>query len=161
MKSLKEIHAAAKRFSPDDVGKQDAFIEGVRWATMGKFYTPGELFKDDGSAKHITICVEGRNAVIASPTFEEWWNAYNKKRGRKKAEAKWNKLSLQEKEACMKATPAYVASTPDVQYRLDPLTYLNGERWNDEIIQRPNYEQQHAISLASKAARILGSNHQG
>lgn len=71
-----------------------------------------------------------------TPTFDEWWNAYQKKRGRKKAEAKWNKLKPTQKVACMKATPAYVMSTPDVQYRKDPMTYLNGECWNDEIISK-------------------------
>jgi hypothetical protein len=71
-----------------------------------------------------------------TPTFEEWWDAYQKKRGRKKAEAKWNKLKPTQKLACMKATPAYVMSTPDVQYRKDPMTYLNGECWNDEIISK-------------------------
>ena len=96
-----------------------------------------------------------------NPPFEEWWNAYNKKRGRKKAEAKWKKLSLNDKVACMKATPLYVASTPDPVYRKDPLTYLNGECWNDEIIQKQDYEQQRAVNLAAKAARILGSDYQG
>lgn len=71
-----------------------------------------------------------------TPTFDEWWDAYQKKRGRKKAEAKWNKLKPTQKVACMKATPAYVMSTPDVQYRKDPMTYLNGECWNDEIISK-------------------------
>lgn len=150
MKTLKEIHAAAKKFAPDDVAKQEAFVEGVRWATTGKFYTSGELFKIQDPV------IEGEN-----DSFEDWWNMYNKKRGKKKAQAKWNRLSNADQVACLLATPAYVASTPDVQYRLDPLTYLNGERWNDEIIQRPNHEQQHAIDLANKAARILGADHQG
>lgn len=70
--------------------------------------------------------------------FDDWWTLYDKKCGRKDCEKKWNKLSLEEKEACLAATPAYVASTPDKQYRKNPLSYLNQKAWNDEIILRNN-----------------------
>ena len=164
MKTLAEINAEAKNYSPDCEALQDAFVAGARWMTSGRYYKPAELFSEpqpvDLEVQETEPIVRLKDGLI--PSFEDWWNAYNKKRGRKKAESKWNKLSHADKIACMKATPAYVASTPDVQYRLDPLTYLNGERWNDEIINRPNYEQQRTISLASKAARILsGANNPG
>ena len=151
MKTLAEINAEAKKFAPDNELQQEAFIQGARYALTGRYYKESNMFEP--------MMVHGEKLcpMLTIPTFEEWWNAYNKKRGRKKAEAKWNKLSNSDKEACMKATPAYVASTPDVTYRKDPLTYLNGECWNDEIINKPNYEQQRTISLASKAARILSS----
>ena len=68
--------------------------------------------------------------------FDVWWNLYDKKRGKEKCMAKWEKLSIEEKELCIEATPAYVSSTPDKAYRKDPLTYLNGKCWNDEIINR-------------------------
>ena len=94
-------------------------------------------------------------------SFEDWWNMYNKKRGKKKAKQKWDRLTEAQQIACLNATPAYVASTPDPVYRKDPLTYLNGECWNDEIIQKQNNEQQRAINLTAKAARIIGSDYQG
>lgn len=157
MKTLAEINAEAKKFAPDNEAMQDAFVQGARYALTGRYYNEANMFPDLAKLGQCAV-----SHVEEDPSFEDWWNAYNKKRGRKKAEAKWNKLSHADKIACMKATPAYVASTPDVQYRLDPLTYLNGERWNDEIINRPNYEQQRTISLASKAARILsGTNNPG
>jgi fatty acid-binding protein DegV len=67
--------------------------------------------------------------------FEIWWEMYDKKRGKEKCLKKWAKLTKQEREDCLNATPAYVASTPDKQYRKDPQTYLNNKSWNDEIIQ--------------------------
>ena len=70
--------------------------------------------------------------------FEEWWDMYGKKVDRKKCIRKWKSLSYNEKQLCLNATPAYVASTPDVAYRKNPLTYLNGECWNDEIIMKNN-----------------------
>lgn len=75
---------------------------------------------------------------IMDADFETWWNLYQKKRGKEKCMKKWAKLSQKDKQACIAATPAYVASTPDVTYRKDPYTYLNNSSWNDEIIPRNN-----------------------
>lgn len=155
MKTLAEINAEAKKYSPDNELQQEAFIQGARYALTGKYLKGAEMFES-------AVVLSGKDVFshlreLCVPTFEEWWNAYNKKRGRKKAEAKWNKLSDFDKIECMKATPSYVASIEDKQFQKDPLTYLNGECWNDEIINKTNYEQQRTISLASKAARILSS----
>ena len=86
--------------------------------------------------------------------FSEWWNLYDKKIDRAKCEKKWAKLSTKEKLACIAATPAYVASTPDLQYRRHPATYLNNKSWNNQIIPRnnatdkPTIEQQRLNKLA-------------
>ncbi len=148
MKTLREIHAEACKYSPDREELQDAFSSGARWALTGKYYKPGELF-----AGNVTVVND------TALSFEDWWNSYQKKRGRKKAEAKWNKLTDRDKQECMKATPMYVASTPDPLYRKDPLTYLNGECWNDEILtKQEDNEQQRTKRLAEKAARIIGTD---
>lgn len=65
--------------------------------------------------------------------FEKWWNAYDKKTGKDKAKAKWDKLTQTEKESCLECVESYVRSTPDSQYRKNPLTYLNGKHWEDEL----------------------------
>ena len=70
--------------------------------------------------------------------FSEWWDMYGKKIDRGKCEKKWEKLSCAEKRACIAATPAYVASTPDIQYRRNPMTYLNNKSWENQIIPRNN-----------------------
>lgn len=151
MKTLKEINIAAKGYS-DQEPLQDAFREGARYAITGRYYKPAELFNDTIQ----DAVFEGQN-----DSFEDWWRMYDKKRGKKKAKQKWDKLTKAQQVACLYATPAYVKSTPDPVYRKDPLTYLNGECWNDEIIQKQSYEQQRAIDLTAKAARILGSDYQG
>lgn len=142
MITLKQMHAAAKRYAGDNESEHDAFCAGVQYALFGKWNEQKELFE------------ENKPNV---PSFDDWWNAYDKKRGRKKAEMKWNKLSDSDKKACFEATPAYVKSTPDKQYRLDPQTYLNGERWNDEIINKANGTEQRTFDRLSKAARIMGT----
>ena len=70
--------------------------------------------------------------------FSEWWDMYGKKIDRAKCEKKWEKLSFAEKQACIAATPAYVASTPDLQFRRHPMTYLNNKSWENQIIPRNN-----------------------
>ncbi len=90
---------------------------------------------------------------VTDAGFETWWNLYQKKRGKDKCLKKWAKLSTKDKQACIAATPAYVASTPDVTYRKDPYTYLNNKSWNDEIYFRneankPTIDEQRRDKLA-------------
>jgi len=68
------------------------------------------------------------------PSFDDFWNLYDKKSSKPKAILKWNKLKQSEKEAIINYLPKYIASTPDKQFRKNPLTFLNNESWNDEII---------------------------
>ena len=170
MKTFIEIIKAAKEYS-DQIPLQDAFREGARYAVTGKYYKENTMFPkvDEFETVDLHETLPPLASVIV-PTFQDFWDAYAYKKGRKKSEEKWNKLKLQEKVACLKAVPAYVAntvipgSTSDgtrKQYRMHPLTYLNGARWEDEIYPVQNHEQQRAINLTEKAARILGSDYQG
>lgn len=85
--------------------------------------------------------VKESDILTVDDTFNKWWSLYDKKRGRENCMKKWLKMSAQEQFDCIAATPAYVASTPDKKYRKDPLTYLNGKCWNDEIIIHNGTEQ--------------------
>ena len=73
---------------------------------------------------------------IVEQDFDYWWGLYDKKRGRDRCLTKWRRLTPQERRDCIRATPQYVASTPDKQYRKDPFSYLNQKAWTDEIINR-------------------------
>lgn len=66
--------------------------------------------------------------------FQTFWNAYAKKQDSKKCFDKWMKLTDAEMNAALDKVYLYVQSTPDVQYRKNPLTWLNGKCWNDEVI---------------------------
>jgi hypothetical protein len=69
------------------------------------------------------------------PTFEDFWDEYDKKVGEKgKIKKKWVVLSLKEREAIMDYIPNYKAAQPDKQYRKNPETFLNNKSWNDELI---------------------------
>ena len=67
------------------------------------------------------------------PTFQDFYDLYDRKVSRLKAETAWNKLDHETHLKIMDHVPDYVRSTPEKRYRLHPVTYLNQERWNDEI----------------------------
>lgn len=75
-----------------------------------------------------------------SPTrFDEFWAAYDKKRGRKAAEQKYSRALRQgmTPDQLIAAASAYVGSLKrqgkHPEFTKDPATWLNGEHWNDEV----------------------------
>lgn len=74
--------------------------------------------------------------------FELFWNLFDKKVDRKKCKLKWDKINDEDKTKIIEVVPAYIKSKPDEQYRKNPLTYLNGECWNDEIILSPELQKE-------------------
>ena len=77
-----------------------------------------------------------QNKLELDLRFNLFWSAYDKKTGKTKVKQKFDKLKEQEIVKIMEHVPKYVDSTPDKNFRKDPLTYLNGKHWEDEIIQR-------------------------
>ena len=98
--------------------------------------------------------VRESDILTVEDTFNKWWDLYDLKCGKENCMKKWKKLTASEQIDCIKATPAYVASTPDKQFRKRPLTYLNQKAWNDEIIiknngtSKPTTDQQRLDRLA-------------
>jgi uncharacterized protein YdaU (DUF1376 family) len=72
---------------------------------------------------------------IIDTLFEEFWDLYDYKKSRDKAEKAWKSLNKEEKALALQHAPLYVNSTPDKQFRKHPTTYLNNKNFNDEIIE--------------------------
>ena len=82
--------------------------------------------------------------------FEEFWNDYEKKVGKKdKLIPKWRKLYDTDKMKIREYIPHYKIAQPNKQYRKNPETFLNNKSWNDEIIKnedkRNTITRQHGI----------------
>ena len=73
---------------------------------------------------------------IIDTLFEEFWDLYDYKKSRDKAEKAWKTLNKEEKALALQHAPVYAKSTPDKQFRKHPTTYLNNKSFNDEIIER-------------------------
>jgi uncharacterized protein YdaU (DUF1376 family) len=86
--------------------------------------------------------IENENVIELYPTFEDFWDIYDKKVGKKeKIKEKWEKLKHQTKEQIMAYVPMYKQSQPDKQFRKNPETFLNNDSWNDELIKPNNGKQ--------------------
>lgn len=90
--------------------------------------------KKEPKVNHLEVDKKKIREEVDKKWFVWFWHLYNKKKDKKKCIIKCSKLKKDEKELIIIHLPKYVESTPDIQYRKDPTTYLNGECWNDEII---------------------------
>lgn len=67
--------------------------------------------------------------------FESFWNLYDKKTSPKeKTFKKFKALKEEEINRIFDHVPKYVNATPEKKYRKDPLTYLNQQAYENEII---------------------------
>lgn len=106
-------------------------------------------------------------------SFDDFWNAYDYKKGSLvKLKAKWQSLTVEQKELIMSHVPDYVKSTPNKKFRKFPMTYLDNEGWLDEIIEsgeknsnaRPHsnrsdsFESQSQTKQMSRVEQIAANN---
>src|SRR5690606_7132784 len=63
--------------------------------------------------------------------FFVFWDRYGKKVDKAKTEKKWLSLPLATRKKILTLLPFYLIDTPEIKYRKNPLTFLNGETWKD------------------------------
>jgi DNA-binding transcriptional regulator YhcF (GntR family) len=79
-----------------------------------------------------------KNTHTPSVSFELFWNLYPKKVERKKAEEKWDRLSEDVQGRILEDIPKrQLGRQWQAGYIPNPTTYLNGERWTDQIEMSP------------------------
>jgi hypothetical protein len=74
--------------------------------------------------------------------FDEFWSAYPRKTDKGNAKKAWLK-AIKKKPAAeiISAAAAYAATKPEPKYTAHPTTWLNGERWDDELSRAPTEQQ--------------------
>jgi hypothetical protein len=94
----------------------------------------------DSIDKHITYnnihntSIEIQNAEIIEFSFDDFWSLYPNKTNKKKAEEKFNKLTKEQKQKIELHLPFFINNKPFKDYNHPhAITYLNQERYNDEI----------------------------
>jgi len=65
--------------------------------------------------------------------FDVFWNLYDKKISKPKCEVKWNKLNYDTQKKIIDFLPKFKKNIPDKQFQPYPETFLNQQRWLDEI----------------------------
>lgn len=71
--------------------------------------------------------------ITINEAFDIFWNLYGKKEDTAKCKAKFLKLEQSEIEKIFETLPAYIKKHSDIKYRKNPMTYLNGKCWLDDI----------------------------
>lgn len=88
-------------------------------------------------------------------TFSDFWESYGKKVDRAKAERLYSKVPESDRLLIKQKVSQYVESTPDVQYRKNPTTWLNGKCWNDDVII-PKSESDQRMDFYEQQLRKAG-----
>ena len=101
----------------------------------------------ESEVKETNSLVQNSNELLNE--FDEFWNLYNKKINRDNCEKIWDGLNQPEKEEIFNTLPAYIYTTPDVQYRKNPLTYLKNRGWEDALIERKSKARRNMESIMS------------
>lgn len=80
-------------------------------------------------------------------SFSKFWKMYDKPTEKQSCRAKWYNLTESERTLVFEKLPAYVAATPERQFRKNPLTYLNRKIWLDEDLPMPATPKKSAFEL--------------
>ena len=110
----------------EEIISKDAEVDFLH----NKHYT-----KDTNNINIKDTTASAKKTKVINICFSDFWNIYDKKKDTAKCEKKWLSLTDNERELIMIHIPAYVKSTPDKKYRKNPMTYLNGKCWLDEVDQ--------------------------
>lgn len=103
--------------------------------------------------------IEPQSITIINQEFEKWWQIYNKKRGKSKCMRKWAQMPKKDRRACIEATPRYVASITNKVFQKDPLTYLNGRAWEDEVYTEFGEQQKYDGTIfANTVAAVFNAD---
>lgn len=128
----------------------DFIIESKKTGSDGgKQRVENQKIKEQTLEGVVEVPVEPNNKLLNINNKEEiikidfsvFWDLYGKKIERKSCERKWDKLSLETQEKIIETLPAFKDYISDKKYLPHPETYLNGERWNDEIEQPETKEE--------------------
>lgn len=101
---------------------------------------------------------ESEDEIIIYPSFLDFWNLYDKKVDKEKAQSKWHILNQSTKERIMEFLPEYIKSTPEKKYRKDPCTFLNNKSWNNEAITNKSTSDQ-LSEIGQQQALSFLNNH--
>jgi hypothetical protein len=106
------------------------------------------LLADDEQSSSALLCQrreEKRRYMsdFASDEFDQFWNVYGKKTGKENCLKWWkkNKPNAELRKTIIESARTYAANTPELQYRKNPLTWLNGRHWEDQLTTESSIDE--------------------
>ena len=97
---------------------------------------------------------EENKEVIYS--FDDFWKLYGKSSDKQNCLIKFKKLTNEELEKIKINLPKYILSTPETKYRKNPLTWLNGKCWEDELKVEQSQQVIKSISAEELMKQLTG-----
>lgn len=98
----------------------------------------------DSIIKQYTI---NNKQLTIEQVFDWFWSLYDKKVDSKKCKEKFLKLNNNDINSIIENLEKYIKQTPEKKYRKNPLTWINGRCWEDEI-QNNNQQPEKWLSPA-------------
>jgi hypothetical protein len=92
---------------------------------------------------------------IVDERFEKFWMLYGKDIQKDKCYSEWKFINTIDKDKILNTLPNYIASTPEVQYRRHPLTYLRNKGWLDQVFLKPQESFSEAKSNTRPPTAII------
>jgi len=99
-------------------------------------------------------CAPAHEETPTCLTFEQFWDLYAKKIDREKCRKRFAKVAEADRQIIARVLPVYIGSTPEVAYRKNPLTWLNGQCWHDELQAQPD-RRPHQPKAQPPAGQVL------
>lgn len=115
--------------------KTGTILNPTQGGSVGGLVTPTQQVEEKEKEK---VEVKEENnfflAEIIEFSFDDFWSLYPNKTNKKKAEEKFNKLTKEQKQKIELHLPFFINNKPFKDYNHPhAITYLNQERYNDEI----------------------------
>jgi hypothetical protein len=111
---------------------KDPSVDPCQGGSVGGYKAPSVQEKEKEKGKH---SIESDEIE-----FNIFWNAYDKKVDRTKCLKAYLKLPKQIRGIIYDKATSYRLATPEVKFRKNPLTWLNGKCWEDETPQNGKKE---------------------
>jgi hypothetical protein len=141
---------------------KEEIVDFLDWMNKVSMETPMRLEADydDVAMMYLSQC-ETKIEVYLIPTFDQFWDLYDKKIDPGKCKKKWLKLKQSEKEGIMEYIPKYIAVEPNKKYRRNPETFLNNRSWENEIImpEASGSKTENTIEIFTKLRQENGNKN--
>lgn len=111
-----------------------------------------ELEEQDIPEENFDVVVEKPETLTSTDTsFEIFWGRYDKKVGKDITKIAWSKLRATDHKDIMNHLEDYVKSTPEKQFRKDPINYLKDKVWQDEVVERVSSVSKPAVNKTQQS----------
>jgi hypothetical protein len=108
--------------------------ENIASQGVKNLHSNGEKIAPNNNIDNNRVNNNKDNNINTCFSFESFWNLYPNKNNKKGCESKYKKLTETQRAKISATLPSFLAYKPFASYTPPhPLTYLNQERWEDEI----------------------------